>query len=587
MYRMVNISLNANRRRSLTFIAVAALALSLTVTAYMRSSRPSASNTDKAAFDKTARARIQTTSADGITPNAVTVGTYPLSNFSGVALEDMSSGTTQLVAANQEDTASTINNIGFDFWFDGVRQTQFSVNANGLMRLGSSAVSTASANDLANISNVPQIAPYWDDLFVGTNGKVHFKIVGSAPNRKLVVEWLNVQIPRVGANNAGAGTFQCWLNETTGVIEFVYGSGVGVNAANSGYSVGFGSSATAFASVTTSGPSAAYGTANNSQTNAITSGTKYTFTPLTPADPTALNFTSVTQTAMTLNWTDNSSNELGFAIYRSSDGGSTYEFVTQTAANSNSSVQSPLLPGTTYFWKVFAVTEGALSANPAAGSNATNAAGNIISTGVGGPWSSTGTWVGGVVPTATDNVTIADGATVTIDVPTATCLNLTVGQGTSGILEYISTPASTLTVNSDLTVTAGGTFTAGSGSLTTHVLNIGGTNQSLAAGNLTVDGTLDLNTTAGVTTNLLGKSNSTVSGSGPTCDFWAIVTNKGLTTAAVVDVTRVITMSAPTGSTSRLPITNGTFKLSSASTITPYAGSQNINSATGRLWSRP
>jgi hypothetical protein len=584
MDRMVNISLNANRRRSLAIIAVALLALSLTVTAYMRSSTPTAGNTDNAAFDKTARARVQTASADGITPNAVTVGTYPLSNFSGVALEDMSSGTTQLVAANQEDTASTVNNIGFDFWFDGVRQTQFSVNANGLLRLGSSAVSTASANDLTNISNTPQIAPYWDDLFVGTNGKVHFKVAGSAPNRKLVVEWLNMQIPRVGANNAGAGTFQCWLNETSGAIEFVYGSGVGVNAANSGYSVGFGSSATAFASVTTSGPSAAYGAANNSQTNAITSGTKYTFTPLTPADPTGLNFTSVTQTAMTLNWTDNSSNELGFAIYRSSDGGSTYEFVTQTAANANSSVQSPLLPGTTYFWKVFAVTEGALSANPAAGSNATSAPGNIISTGAGGNWSSTGTWVGGVVPTATDNVTIADGATVTIDVPTATCLNLTVGQGTSGILEYISTPASTLTVNSDLNVTAGGTFTAGSGSLTTHVLNIGGTNQSLAAGNLTVDGTLDLNTTAGVTTNLLGKSNSTVSGSGPTCDFWAIVTNKGLTSAAVVDVTRVITMSAPTGSTSRLPITNGTFKLSSASTLTPYAGSQNINSATGRLW---
>src|SRR6185369_9443732 len=291
MDRMVNISLNANRRRSLTFIAVALLALSLTVTAYLRSSTPTVGNTDNAAFDKTARARVQTASADGITPNAVTVGTYPFSNFSGVALEDMSSGTTQLVAANQEDTASTVNNIGFDFWFDGVRQTQFSVNANGLLRLGSSAVSTASVNDLANISNVPQIAPYWDDLFTGTNGKVHFKVVGSAPNRKLVVEWLNMQIPRVGANNAGAGTFQCWLNETSGAIEFVYGSGVGVNAANSGYSVGFGSSATAFASVTTSGPSAAYGTANNSQTNAITSGTKYTFTPLTPADPTGLNFT--------------------------------------------------------------------------------------------------------------------------------------------------------------------------------------------------------------------------------------------------------------------------------------------------------
>src|ERR1051325_1165951 len=343
MDRTVGFSLKINRQALLAILAVA-ITSSLTATAFMKSPSPLTGTNAKVASAHPDGLSIQRTSASGNTPNAVTGATYPFTNFSAVALEDMTSGTTQLVSANQEDTASAVNNIGFDFWFDGVRQTQFSVNANGLMKLGSPAVSTASANDLANTVNIPQIAPYWDDLFTGTNGKVHFKVVGSAPNRKLVVEWLNMQIPRVGANNAGAGTFQCWLSETTGVIKFVYGSGVGVNAANSGYSVGFGSSATAFASVTTSGPSAAYGTANNAQTNAITSGTKYTFTPPTPADPTALNFTGVTQTAMTLNWTDNSANEQGFAIYRSSDGGSTYEFVTQTAANATSPAQSPLLP---------------------------------------------------------------------------------------------------------------------------------------------------------------------------------------------------------------------------------------------------
>jgi hypothetical protein len=517
-------------------------------------------------------------------PDAITVGTYPFTNFSAIALEDMSSGTTQLVGSNQEDTASSVTNIGFDFWFDGVRQTQFSVNANGLLKLGSPAVLAADVNNLTNSANVPQIAPYWDDLFTGTNGKVHFKTVGSAPNRKLVVEWQNMQIPHLAANTPGAGTFQCWLYETTGIIEFVYGSGIAVNSVRSGYSVGFGSSATSFVSVTTSGPTVSYITANNSQTNAITSGTKYSFTPPIPADPTGLNFSGVTQSSMTLNWTDNSSDEFGFAIYRSDDGGATYNFVAQTAANTTSSLQSPLLPSVTYFWKVFAVSEGALSANPASGSNATNPAGNITSTAVGGNWSSAATWVGGVVPTATDNVTIADGATVTIDVPTATCFNLTVGQGTSGILEYISTPASSLTVNSDLTVLVGGAFTAGSGSLTSHLLNIGGTNTSLAAGNLTVDGTFDLNTTAGVTTTFLGSSNATVSGTGATCNFWAIVTNKGSSITPVVDVSRLITVSAPVTSGTRLTVTRGTFKLSSASTITPYAGSQTISASAGRLW---
>jgi hypothetical protein len=579
---ILNTSLKAHRRLLAAIITIAIFTLTLTVTAFMQQATKPAAQSGK-------RAQLEAVSQGGSAPDAITIVTYPFTNFSGVSLEDMSTGTTQLVAANQEDTASSVNNIGFDFWFDGVRQTQFSVNANGLMKLGSSAVTTLSANNLTSTVNVPQIAPYWDDLHTGTNGKVHFKTLGSIPNRKLIIEWQNMQIPRVGFNNAGAGTFQCWLYETTGVIEFVYGSGIAVNSANSGYSVGFGSSGTAFASVSSSGPTVAYGTANNSQANAITSGTKYTFTPLTPSDPTGLNFTGVTQTSMTLNWTDNSSNELGFVIYRSDDGGSTYNFVNQTAAGATSSAQSSLIPGTTYFWRVFAVTEGAFSANPAAGSNATNAPGNITSTGAGGNWSSTATWVGGVVPTATDNVTIADGATVTIDVTTATCLNLVVGQGTSGILEYISTPASSLAVNGDVTVAAAATFTAGSGSLTTHTLSIGGSSNSLAAGNLTVEGTFDLNTTAGVTTTFFGRSNGTVSGSGATCDFFAIVTNKGSGNTALLDVTRVITTNSPTAATpatgaSRLAITNGTFKLSSASTITPYAGNQIICGSGGRLW---
>jgi hypothetical protein len=56
-----------------------------------------------------------------------------------------------------------------------------------------------------------------------TTGKVHFKVIGAAPNRTLVVEWLNMQS---NFNSGGTPdlTYQARLNETTGVIEFVYGS---------------------------------------------------------------------------------------------------------------------------------------------------------------------------------------------------------------------------------------------------------------------------------------------------------------------------------------------------------------------------
>jgi hypothetical protein len=148
----------------------------------------------------------------------------------------MSTGTTQLVAALQDDTVSSVTNIGFDFWFDGVRHSQFSVNANGLARLGSTVVAGTfnnSTTGLDNVTNAPKIAPYFEDLCTGSTGKVHYKVVGSAPSRKLVVEWTGMQIPRDGGclANAFTGTFQMWLFEsesatTPGQIQFVYGGGI-------------------------------------------------------------------------------------------------------------------------------------------------------------------------------------------------------------------------------------------------------------------------------------------------------------------------------------------------------------------------
>jgi hypothetical protein len=80
---------------------------------------------------------------------------------------------------------------------------------------------------------------------------------------------------------------------------------------------------------------------------------------------------------------------------------------------------------------------------------------NISSTTVGGDWNNPATWVGGVVPDFLDNVTIADGATVTVNVSPVVA-SLTVGQGVSGILNFNAAAARNLTVNGNVTVLAGG-----------------------------------------------------------------------------------------------------------------------------------
>lgn len=96
-----------------------------------------------------------------------------------------------------------------------------------------------------------------------------------------------------------------------------------------------------------------------------------TFTPptTTPAAPTNLTFTNVFPSQMTLNWQDNSNNEVGFLIMRSTDG-TTYTSVALTAANATSYTATGLTPSTTYYWRIYAVTEGRAS-SALSGSQAT------------------------------------------------------------------------------------------------------------------------------------------------------------------------------------------------------------------------
>lgn len=501
----------------------------------------------------------------------------------------MATGTTQLlVAANQDNTPSAVTNIGFDFWFDGVHYSQFSVNPNGICRLGPTGIDTIFANTsgFASTTDSPKLCPYFDDIFTGTNGKVHYKVVGTAPNRKLVIEWFNMQIPYVGANNTGAGTFQLWLFETTGEIEFVYGGGIATNSVKGGYSVGIQSgAATNFASITTASNSVGYGAngaaSNDTQTNAIASGTAYHFVPDfpggAPAAPTNLTFNTLTRTSMTLHWADIANNEVGYAIFNSIDNVN-FTYVTQTAASATSQNVTGLTPGTTYYWEVFAVREGTVS-SALTGSQATSAA-NVITAAATGKWSSGSTWTGGVVPTANDNVQIT-ARTVTIDTA-AVALNVTISDGGSGgALVWDKDTPRTLTVGQNVTINNGGDFLTDyehASTVTTHLLTVGG--------NLTAIGTLDFNTGqtgfngSGAAAKILftGSQNATFTCSLFNVDVNNIEINKGNSPASILELSapQQFPMSpipftvrgSTTDPTGFVTLTNGTLKISGSFTMT-------------------
>jgi hypothetical protein len=486
--------------------------------------------------------------------NAQSTGNYTFSTAvnGSLALDmngntvDMTSGTTQFHAANVDDASGTLTNFNlgagstFEFWLMGVRYTQFSAGSNGALQLG-----TAISGTFYNLpsTTLPLIAPFSTDLKTGSDGEVRAKIVGAAPNRCLVVEYFNMMLHFGSTSEAGTGTYQARLYESTGVIEYVYGAMTRnantptTNAVTIGFSVNttINNIVTVNTSTHTASTSATVTTNTYTASQAITdlnsaadgSRRLYRFTPPTVNAPTGINFTGVTGVATTVNWTD-ASNELKYALYRSDDGGTTYSYVNTFAINIvTSGSQTGLTPGTTYFWRVYSISEGALS-TALQGSQATSASADISSTGAGGNWSSTGTWVGGVVPTASDNATIVDGATVTIDAA-ASAYSLTVGGGTSGILQFEQITARTLTVGTNVTVAAGGTFRSNTaGTQTVHILSL--------AGNLTNNGTIDFSTntnTAGAGITFTGSNNATFSGIGATTDLFNLVMSKSAQSVVV------------------------------------------------------
>ena len=500
---------------------------------------------------------------------------------------DMTTGTTQLVAADTDDASSAATAIGFNYTFMGTTFSQFSASSNGVVQLGSTAVSSTTYVLSGGTTASPRIGAFAADLRTGSSGKVHFKLIGTAPNRCLVVEFLNMSLTFVSSPGSNDGTYQVRLYESTGALEYVYGSmfrnaSTTTSAAlNVGFSVG--STINTTASITTSSntvSNAATFNVNSYTTSAnipnlhsTTNGSRrvYQFTPpsIVSGDVTSLTFTSNAQSTTTVNFVDNASNEFGFIVTRATDSAFTTGVVTTSVTSSTSagtgtaynSIQTGLLASTTYFYRIQAAVEAGLSTgitgsqatlapiapicaptvSPLTGAtgvaaaptltwsgfggapaptfnvffstnsalvtamdvtvrvlNATSATtyaptglvlgttyywmvvpsnsgggptscsvnsftvlapATFTSTANGGLWSSATTWVGGVVPPAGNDVTIAAGSTVTAD-QSMTYRNLTI----NGTMQWNATaPSSTtnfLTLTSNLNVNSGGRLLA-------------------------------------------------------------------------------------------------------------------------------
>ena len=220
---------------------------------------------------------------------------YSFATATGATLDAMSSST-NLVAAGSDEGVSSLTNIGFTFNYEGRDYTQFSVSANGFLKLGSPVTTAEVTNSVSSSSNLPKLAICWDDLSTAVDGKIHYVLTGSSPNRILKVEFR--QYYSYGVSSAYNITSQIWLYETTNVIEFRYGTGtLSANSATIGV---FGATSGVYMARNhlTNNTCASTG-GLTTITTWPTSGTKYTFTPPTPLSGSINVGTSQTYTNLT------------------------------------------------------------------------------------------------------------------------------------------------------------------------------------------------------------------------------------------------------------------------------------------------
>ena len=189
-----------------------------------------------------------------------------------------------------------------------------------------------------------------------------------------------------------------------------------------------------------------------------------------------------------------------------------------------------------------------------------------------GNWSAAGTWTSAGncnrVPVAGDDVVIGAGTT-TLDANSAALASLTVN-GTLTIGN--NGTGRSLSVTGNIAVGGSGTISVGA-TAATHTL--------AAGGDVVNDGVINLAPAANRVCNVTFNKNGsqTVSGAGA-YTFNLIAVNEGASSANVLDMQAAITVPSPF-----LTITNGTYKHSSPSNITPWTtGAGATIPANGGFW---
>ncbi len=141
---------------------------------------------------------------------------YDFSSFTGTYTEI--TGGTQVTTSCDDESYSNYP-IGFTFTYDGIGYTAFSIQCNGFIAMGTAVESSYTPISTGTTNNV--IAGLGMDLQTNaTNSEIRYELLGTGPNRVLVVQYKNLR----NYNQTGDSyNLQIRLYETSNTVEVVYG----------------------------------------------------------------------------------------------------------------------------------------------------------------------------------------------------------------------------------------------------------------------------------------------------------------------------------------------------------------------------
>lgn len=194
-------------------------------------------------------------------------------------------------ATSDDDNSYNAINIGFPFKYNCIDYNQISISANGFIAFGSSVLSSYTPISSGASNNVVSALGH-DTQGNSSTSQIRVELLGSAPNRILVIQWLNWKTFGGTTDNYN---FQIRLKETSNIIEFHYNAFV-KDATNRTVEIGLrGASNADFKNLSCTGAwtGAVAGGVNTATVDLQTAripanGQKYTFTP--PA--TAMTYSS-------------------------------------------------------------------------------------------------------------------------------------------------------------------------------------------------------------------------------------------------------------------------------------------------------